>query len=251
MTDCERSLFTLWRDLTVDELWVYFCLQIVMGLVHKPSIHAYWSQNHVINTPLFYRLMRRDRFEQIRKMIHFTDPLSENHEDSLSKLKSFLDALRTSFRANYTPSKHIAVDEYLSLWKGRLKFRMYIPSKRERYRIKIYMICESDTGYLSNFIVYTGDDTKYPQPSVPLPKEFDEYTNPSKVVLTLMEGFYGKGHNLAIFSSENSGKCNFFEKLSRIAPLVEKREYDLEQTFFYFSQATYPINQLTALFWLN
>ena len=72
MNDCDRSLFTLWGDLTVDELWVYFCLQIVMGLVHKPSIHSYWSQNHAISTPLFHGLMRRDRFEQIRKMIHFT-----------------------------------------------------------------------------------------------------------------------------------------------------------------------------------
>ena len=198
MNAANRSLFKLWKDLTIDELWIYICLHIIMGLVHKPTFHSYWSHNHTINSPIFSRLMRRDRFEQIRKMLHFANPLEENPEDSLTKLNFFLDTLRTQFRSNYTPSKHVAVDEYLSLWKGRLKFRIYIPSKRERYGIKIYMLCESDTGYLSDFIVYTGADTKYPPPSVQLPKQFDEYENPSKVVLSLMEGFYQKGYNIVL-----------------------------------------------------
>ena len=198
MEATQRSLFTLWKDLTVDELWVYISIQVLMGIVHKPNIHLYWSGNHLVNTPIFSRLMRRDRFEQIRKMLHFTNPLSEDPQDSLSKLNTFLDSLRETFRANYKPEKHLAVDEYLSLWKGRLKFRMYIPSKRERYGIKIYMLCESDTGYLVDFIIYTGADTKYPKPTVPLPKNFDDYKNPSKVVLSLMEGYYNYGHNLAL-----------------------------------------------------
>ncbi|XP_066924070.1 piggyBac transposable element-derived protein 4-like [Clytia hemisphaerica] len=131
-------------------------------------------------------------------MIHFTDPLSENPEASLSKLDTFFQSLRTKFREVYVPTQHVAVDEYLTLWKGRLRFRMYIPNKRERYGIKIYMLCESSTGYLSDFIVYTGADTIYPAPDVPLPKNFLEYTNPSKVVLSLMTGYYNKGYNLAL-----------------------------------------------------
>ena len=41
--------------------------------------------------------MRRDCYEQIRKMVHFVDPLEENHEDSLSKLAEFLDKLRAKY----------------------------------------------------------------------------------------------------------------------------------------------------------
>ena len=80
--------------------------------------------------------MQRDRFEQIRHMIHFVESLQEDGT-SLSKLKTYLDSLSTSFQRNYTPSKHICVDEYLSLWKKRLKSRMYIPSNRENYGNKI------------------------------------------------------------------------------------------------------------------
>jgi len=62
----------------------------------------------------------------------------------------------------------------------------------------MYMLCGNSTGCLCDFIVYTGADTIYPVPAVNLPKEFDAYTNPSKVVLSLMEGFYNKGCNVAL-----------------------------------------------------
>ena len=88
-------------------------------------------------TPIFLRLMCRDKFQQIRKMIHSTDPSAEQG----SSLSKFLSALQTEFKNNYTPSQHVAVHEYLSLWKGRLKFKVYTPSKRERYGVKIYMLC--------------------------------------------------------------------------------------------------------------
>ena len=103
-------------------------------------------------------------------MLHFTDPLSEDPADSLAKLRGFLEKLESSFRNNYTPDQNISVDEYLSLWKGRLKFRVYIPSKSERYSVKVYMLFESSTGYLWSFLIYSGADTDYSPPSVDLPK---------------------------------------------------------------------------------
>ena len=84
----------------------------------------------------------------------------------------------------YVSEEDITVDEYLPLWKGRLKFFIYIPSKRERYGVKIYMLCESSTGYLVSFIIYCGSETKYTVPAdIDLLKDFDEYANLSKVTL--------------------------------------------------------------------
>ena len=90
----------------------------------------------------------------------------------------------------------MAIDEYLSLWKGCLSFRVYIPSKRERYGIKIFMLCESKTGYLSNFIIYTGSSIDYGDcqnivlPGMDnrnLPPSFENYKSLSKVVLSQMK----------------------------------------------------------------
>ena len=116
------------------------------------------------------------------------------NNDSLKKLRELIDHLSNVYCENCTPEQNLALDEYLSLWKGRLAFKIYIPSKRERYGIKLYMVCESDTGYLPRFIVYTGASTVYQEPVEELSKQFDDYSNPSKVILSLLRGFYNKGH---------------------------------------------------------
>lgn len=35
----------------------------------------------------------------------------------------------------------------------------YVPSKRSHYGIKIYKLCESNSRYVWNFLVYSGKDT--------------------------------------------------------------------------------------------
>ena len=121
----------------------------------------YWSKNHLFNKPIFPRLMRRDRFEQIRKMLHFSDPEAEEQNDTLRKLRFTINYLIERFKGNYIPEENIAIDEYLSLRKGRLSFCIYIPTKRERYGVKLFMLCESNAGYLSNFIIYIGPTTNH------------------------------------------------------------------------------------------
>ncbi|XP_047132416.1 piggyBac transposable element-derived protein 4-like [Hydra vulgaris] len=124
----KRSCFNLWVDLTFDELWLYIAIVSLMGIVNKPNYHMFWTKDHIFSAPIFSRLMRPDRFESIRKMMHFTDPGNENHDDSLCKLRSLIDSLSKIFSENYTPEQNVSVDEYLSLWKGRLKFRVFIPT---------------------------------------------------------------------------------------------------------------------------
>ena len=94
-------------------------------------------------------------------MIYFTNPLNENHDDELKKLRLFLEYLQSKFEETYMPEEHLAFDEYLSLWKRRLKFGIYIPSRGERYGVKI-LLSKSNTGYLLNYTVYVGAATAYP-----------------------------------------------------------------------------------------
>ena len=75
MDESSRSLFTLWKAIDKDELWVYISILLLQGIINKFTNDMYWSKDPFLSTQIFSRLMRRDRFEQIRKMIHFTDPL--------------------------------------------------------------------------------------------------------------------------------------------------------------------------------
>ena len=65
------------------------------------------------------------------------------------------------------PKQNVAIDESLTLWKGRLSFAQYIPLKTSKFGIKTFELCESKTGYLWNFIVYTGKVTEFVSDSIP------------------------------------------------------------------------------------
>ena len=60
------------------------------------------------------------------------------------------------------------------------------------------MLCESHIGYLSDFTVYTGADTVYPEPSIILSKPSEDYSR--LLVLSLLEGFYNTGKNLTLYN---------------------------------------------------
>ena len=60
------------------------------------------------------------------------------------------------------------------------------------------MLCENDTAYLWKIIIYTGAETIYPVPNIPLLKSFDDYKIPSKIVLSLMNGLYNPGYNVTL-----------------------------------------------------
>jgi hypothetical protein len=78
----------------------------------------------------------------------------------------------------------------LTLFKGRLSFIQYTPSKRHRFGIKTFVICDCETGYVLYFILYTGATTEI------VPDR--EFGVSGAVVMTLMEKYLQKGHTLWI-----------------------------------------------------
>ena len=83
-----RSVYNLWNDVNEDEIWCYFSIQLLMGIIHKPYYHKYWSKESLLSTPIFSTMMKRDRFEYITKILHFVDPLGVAHNKLLCKLEA-------------------------------------------------------------------------------------------------------------------------------------------------------------------
>ena len=107
-------------------------------------------------------------------------------ERSFWKIKNFFDALIERFSSVYLPNAHVAVDESLMLWKGRLAMKQYIPIKRARFGLKSYELCESGTGYIWNSSVHTGTSMQL--------DESDDGLTSSRIVLTLAKKLLGKGY---------------------------------------------------------
>ena len=61
------------------------------------------------------------------------------------------------FKATYAHDKNLSIDEQLLIWKARLGFKEYIPNKRSRFGIKIFILSEL-SGYLWSSFVFLGKE---------------------------------------------------------------------------------------------
>ena len=177
-----------WKDCTVDEMQVFFALCISMGLVTKTSFDKYWTRDEVLETPFFPKTMPRDRFRQIRSALHFTSNENADSSDRLFKIRSVIDSCTQTFASVFVPYRDICVDESMMKFHGRISFKQFNPSKRARFGIKVYKLCQStghSAGYISNFKIYTGQD-----------RDGSEDPASTAVVMHLMDSLLDKGYNV-------------------------------------------------------
>jgi len=180
-----------WEPITVDDLWLFFGVIVLQGIVHKPQQRWYWSTNRLLETPIFGKIMSEYKFTLIMKFLHFTN--NDNFDETthpapkLKKIWEVYQALLENFQKVYTPSRDISVDESLMSYKGRIGWMQYIPSKRARFGIKFFMLCESQTGYIWNSVLYTGKGTKFS-------KKYADYGLSTASVLSLADKLLGKGY---------------------------------------------------------
>jgi hypothetical protein len=71
--------------------------------------------------------------------IYRPDKPGKNY-DRLWKIRSLFDMLSDTYAKFYNQSEHLAVDEVIMLFKGRVIFKQYIPKKHKHFSIKIYKI---------------------------------------------------------------------------------------------------------------
>ncbi|XP_068119862.1 piggyBac transposable element-derived protein 4-like [Hyperolius riggenbachi] len=181
----------MWEPITKEDLWLFLGLIILQGVVGKPLQKWYWSTNKIIATPFFGTVMSEYRFGLIMKFLHFADNSafdeSTHPAPKLKKIWEVFQLVMENFRNTYVPQRDISVDESLMAYKGRLSWIQYIASKRARFGVKSYMLCEASTGYIWNSILYTGKGTQF-NPA------FSSYGVATSSVLSLVEPLLNKGY---------------------------------------------------------
>ena len=135
-----------------------------MGIIQKPTLRSYFSKNCILATPIFGSIISMDRFESICNFKHFNNNdhiRTYQGPSELFKIYSVLSHLKKKFQSLYLPGQNNATDQSLTLRRGRLSFRQYIPLKSSKFGIKSYELCESSSGYLWSFIIHIGKDTVF------------------------------------------------------------------------------------------
>lgn len=62
-------------------------------------------------------------------------------------IRRIFQHIKSAFANNFVLFKNLVIDESLVLFKGRLLFKQFIRTKRHRFEIKIFLLCESETGF--------------------------------------------------------------------------------------------------------
>lgn len=156
-----------------------------MAQVKKPKIQMNWSKRAIIETPIFGKTMPLMRFLQITRFLHFSNNATADNIDKLHKIKPVIQFFNKKFKEVYTMEEDIAIDESLMKFKGRMSYKQFNPSKRARFGIKFYKLCESASGYYYDFKIYTGND-----------KINADDSASENVVKELSQSILNKGHTL-------------------------------------------------------
>ena len=85
-----------------------------MGLVKKKDEEQYWAQQQYQETPGFNRIMPRNRFQLIGRMLHLNDcevniPRGQDGFDPWAKVRPVYELLNEKFKEHYVLSQMYAL----------------------------------------------------------------------------------------------------------------------------------------------
>ncbi|UYV60678.1 hypothetical protein LAZ67_1001867 [Cordylochernes scorpioides] len=136
--------------------------------------------------------MSENRFRFLLRVIRFDDKATRNErlrQDKLAAVRLILDTFVKNCQKHYSPSEYITVDEKLDAFRGKCNFRQYIPSKHNKYGIKLFALVDSKMFYTCNLEIYSGKNPEGP---------YNVSNSPSDVVERLCEPIKGTGRNVTM-----------------------------------------------------
>lgn len=156
----QSNLYAAQKNCTnflVDErdIKIFLGILLLSGYHKLPRETMYWSVDEDICVPFVASSMSRNRFQQIKKYIHFADNSNLQKSDKMSKLRPLMDTLNTNFRQWGIFHQNLSVDEAMIKYFGHHSSKQFIKGKPVRFGFKDWMLCSS-TGYCYSYDTYCG-----------------------------------------------------------------------------------------------
>ena len=175
------------------EIRALFGLLYLAGLSHanRLNLEDVWSREGY-GVEIFYLTMTLQRFRFLLRHLRFDDKETRADRrkfDKLAPIRQVFELFIANCRKGYYHSPFVTVDEILAGFRGRCSFRQYIPSKPNKYGLKILAVSDAKMFYTSNLEVYVGS-----QPNGP----FQKSNSPTDVVLRLCDHISGTCRNITM-----------------------------------------------------
>lgn len=163
------------------------------GIYHANRLNAedLWSSDGS-GIEIFHLTMSLQRFRFLIRCLRFDSKATRatrRETDKLAPIRNIFDRFVANCQNGFHHSEFVTMDEMLAGFRGKCGFRQYIPSKPNKYGLKILALCDAKVFYTSKMEIYVGT-----QPEGP----YRVSNSPSDVVLRLCERIFGSGRNITM-----------------------------------------------------
>lgn len=124
----------------------------------RESLNSLFSTG-ITGRPIFRAIMSEKRCHILLRAMRFDDSSTRSaraETDPAAPISDIYNALMKNFMSNYSIGAFACVDETLVPFRGRCRFKMFMPKKPAKYGLKCVCITDSKNSYLWNSYMYTG-----------------------------------------------------------------------------------------------
>lgn len=184
------------RDLDVIELRSFIGLLLLTSIFksNHEDIRSLFATDGS-GRDIFRCVTNANRFAVILSALRFDDPetrLERKNRDILAPISQIFNAFISNCQKVYTIGFCACVDEMLVSFRGRAKFKMYMPKKPCKYGLKVMALTDARSGYLLNAYIYSGKDSD----GRDLSEDLRKYSKPTQAVLRLAKPILGTNRNI-------------------------------------------------------
>lgn len=215
-------------DITTTELQAFLGLLLFTAIFksNNEDIRSIFATDGT-GRDIFRSVMSQERFATLLIALRFDNP--EDREDrkkenSVAAINEFFDMFVRNCQNSYVVGATTCVDEMLVGFRGRCSFKMYIPSKPEKYGIKVMSLTDARTHYFYNAYIYAGKDSD----GRGLTVDEKKMNKPTQSVIRLAKSLFQSNRNITAdnwFSSIELAEYLLKNKITFVGTLKKnKRE---------------------------
>lgn len=192
----KRKSLSFIQDMDIIELRALVGL-LVYSSVFKANNESVLSLYATDGTgrEVFRCTFSKERFLFLLTALRFDNPDDRQDrakEDAAAAISNILQSFIENSQQCYSVGETACVDEMLIAFRGRCRFRMYMPNKPAKYGIKVMAMTDARTQFLYNAYIYSGRDC-YGQGLSPSEKKLSK---PTQSVLRLVKPIEGSRRNV-------------------------------------------------------
>lgn len=146
-------------SLDSKDLHRFVGILFLTGYHSLPLIQHYWSNDPDKGLSIVRQSMTRNRFQQIKRFLHFCDNQNIDKNDPFFKVRPLFNILNMNFMQFGVWAHTLSIDEEMVPYFGRHSAKMFIKGKPVRYGFKLWCLA-SASGYLFSFYPYAGASEK-------------------------------------------------------------------------------------------